>query len=264
MITEYQGLNKKCLFDCIYCFTKENYNTNGQRELSCCDLETIDIIQPFCDYDVFACSECNWKDDINKYAAYGKILSFATKGYISSQKALYLSEVNKNLMRLGAFLHVAVSITVIEKASEIEKKAPCFEVRCKSLMNVHTHGIPSSVIIRPVLPVLSEHEISVIIDRTYKYCDNYIYGPLFMNSEISEYLLANGIKISTIPLQQTWLDYKPTFQVFYSDDYSKKIDYLKSYCKSKNMNIWRSNREALEEIQRSIIEKKKAGTLSKN
>ena len=251
MNTLFQGQNKKCLFDCIYCFTKENYTTNGQRKISESELETVDIIQPFCDYDIFASRDCNWKDEINKYISYGKIISFATKAYISKEKASYLAEVNKKHMNQGTFLHVGVSITTVEKASEIEKHAPSFYDRCESLKNLHSYNIPCSVIIRPVLPVLTERDISIIIDNTCSYCDNYVYGPLFMNSEIAEYLQSRGIEISTIPLKQRWLDNNQVFQAFHSDDYSRLIDYLINYCKVRKKNIWRSNVYAIDDIRKS-------------
>lgn len=247
-----QGKYRECLFNCIYCFAKGDYKTNGQHDLSEDEHKSIDIIQPFADFDVFACKDCSWKEDINKYVSYGKILSFATKAYVSDNKASYLSEVNEKLRSKGGFLHIGITITTIDYLNEIEINTPSFHARCRSLMNLQANNIPCSVIIRPVLPLLSKREISTIIDETYLFCSNYIYGPLYMNTAISEYLQSKNIEISTTPHQVNWLNEKPTWQIYHSDRYSEIIDYLITYCKKKNKSVWDSNSNAIEEIKGSI------------
>ena len=249
-----QGQYKKCKFGCIYCFTNENYETNGQTILTDKILTNVDLIQPFCDYDVFACENCDWKNEIAEYIKYNKIVSFATKAYISEERAQYLAEMNRILESMGSFLHVGISITTIDYINEIEPRTTTFEQRVKSLINLFKYGIPCSVILRPLLPVLTEKELYRIIDETCDYCDNYVYGPLYLNAEIEEYLVKRGIKIQKIKHQAKWRKGEPYCEIFESEDSRKLERWLMDYCSKKNKAAFSSNDDAIDNIRKSMME----------
>lgn len=247
-----QGQRRKCCFGCIYCFTKENYESNGQYQLDGNILQGVDLIQPFCDYDVFACENCDWKEELKKYVRYGKIISLATKAYIPEYIAEWLSEENKKLMKKGAFIHVGVSITTINSIEEIEPRAPSFSKRVNSLKNLQKYNVPCSVIIRPLLPVVHFDELKKIIDETYLYCDNFVYGPLYLNSEMKNYLVSKGIGIQTKEHQVNWRKNNPICEIFESDA-SKEMELkLISLCNEKGKTAFESNDAAVEDISRRI------------
>ena len=245
-----QGLKKKCDFGCIYCFTNEDYETIGQNEIGEDELDDIELIQPFCDYDVFACENCDWESDILRYADYGKIVSFATKTYISEGKAKVLSDINQRLIIQGAFLHVGVSITTINCLEEVEPKTASYEKRVESIKNLKKYNISCSVIIRPLLPVLTDEEIKRIVDDTAEYCDNYIYGPLYLNERITDYLLGKGIEVHKMPHRANWMKGQPKKYILDSTRCDDLVIVLKEYCDSIKKRVFDSNDSAIEDIRR--------------
>ncbi len=248
-----QGLKKRCAFGCIYCFTHEDYETNGQSVIDEDELKQTEMIQPFCDYDVFACEHCEWEKEISEYARYGKIVSFATKAFISEEKAKTLSEINKSLMNKGAFLHVGISITTVRLIEEIEPRTASYEKRVESIKNLNKYSIPCSVIIRPLLPVLTVEEIEKIVDDTRLFCNNYIFGPLYLNTEITKYLQNKGIEIIKRTHNVNWLNGQPEKIILDSHISNELEKKLIEYCNSKEKEIFDSNDSAVENIRRKIM-----------
>ncbi len=248
-----QGLNKKCAFGCIYCFTHENYQSNGQTEIDERTIKETELIQPFCDYDVFACEQCEWKNEITKYAKYGKIVSFATKAVISEEKAKALSEINEVLKLKGAFIHVGVSITTLRLIDELEPRASSYSDRVTSLLNLSKYDVPCSVIIRPLLPILSFEEIEKIVDDTSLICENYILGPLYLNSAITEYLQNKGVVIKKQKHNVNWLNGQPEKYILDSEICHKLEKKFVEYCKTKGKDVFYSNDSAVESIRRTMM-----------
>ena len=249
-----QGLKKKCAFDCIYCFTHEDYETKGQSKLNKEELQNVELIQPFCDYDVFACENNDWEREISEYSQYGKIISYATKSYISEEKAKVLSEINNKLMKVGAFMHVGVSITTINFLEEIEQMASSYEKRVESIKNLNNFSIPCSVIIKPLLPVLTLEELKRIIDDTSDYCDNFVYGPLYLNTKIKKYLENKGILVVCKRHKASWMKEKPEREIFDLKQMADIVCFLKNYCSEVGKTAFESNDDAVEDIRRKIME----------
>lgn len=247
-----QGKNKKCKFGCIYCFTKENYETNGQQPLNDVELEEIELIQPFSDYDVFACEDCDWENEINMFSQYEKILSFATKAYISDETACKLSDINKRLQKKRAFLHVGISITTIKYIKEVEPRTSSFECRVESLKNLCKYNIPCSVIFRPVLPILDCEDIEKIVSETYQYCNNYIIGPLYLNRSIQSYLEGKGYEIIGKPHSVNWRKGTPICNIYRSD--KQETDIIMC-CERYGKKVYSSNSNAVENIKKILISK---------
>ena len=149
-----RGRNVKCPFRCIYCFADSDYESFGHEKITKKELENVDVIQPFCDYDLFAFKE--WRSELNKYIGYGKILSFATKAALTEEKVKELSEYDARLREVGAFLHIGVSITSIVYSSFVEPYAPRPEKRILLLKWLNVYGISTSVILKPLLPIITK------------------------------------------------------------------------------------------------------------
>lgn len=245
-----QGENKKCKFGCIYCFTKENYHTNGQRELNEEELQDVELIQPFSDYDVFACENSNWQKEIEFYSRYNKIISFATKANITENIVDKLSDINKYLKSKDAFLHVGVSISTIKYIKELEPRASSFEIRVESLKALKNNDIPCSVIIRPVLPTLDNDELEKIVKSTYQYCNNYIYGPLYLNTDIENYLTNKGYAIEKKPHPVTWREGAPICNIHESKQQYKAIN---DCCKKYGKEAFSSNNLAVDSIKSMML-----------
>ena len=245
-----QGLSKKCLFDCIYCFVDDTYETNGQDELNDEILENIELIQPFCDYDVFACENCNWEKEIWNYTKYGKIISFATKAYVSKSKAQVLGNINRFLLSQGAFLHVGVTITTITDVEIIEKNTPDINKRIESLKNLSAVGIDCSVIMRPLLPTLTQNDIEYIIDSTRDFCSNYVYGPLYLNDEMKRYLESKNICVDTIEHRAEWRKNGPICRILDTSKSARVERELIDYCRKSKVKCLASNDDAVDDIRR--------------
>ncbi len=244
-----QGNNKKCKFGCIYCFTKENYQTNGQAPLNESELQDVELIQPFSDYDVFACENCNWENEIKSFTRYNKIISFATKAHITEQMACTLSNINRELMTRGAFLHIGISISTIKNIQEIEPRTTSFEKRRDGLKELYKYNIPCSVIIRPVLPTLDGDEIKNIVEQTYQYCNNYIYGPLYLNTEIEKYLQNKGYPIIKKAHRVNWRNGSLICYIYESKYQEKEI---KNCCNMYGKKAFSSNADAVDNIKMKL------------
>ena len=245
-----QGQNKKCKFGCIYCFTKENYYTNGQHELSEEELQDVDIIQPFSDYDVFACENSDWQNEIEYYSHYNRIISFATKAHITKNIAKELSNINSCLKLKGAFLHVGISISTIKHIKDLEPRSSSFESRIESLKILQENNIPCSVIIRPVLPTLDNDELENIVKSTYQYCDNYIYGPLYLNTDIENYLKNKGYVLEKKLHSVKWREGTPTCYIHESE---QQYEAIKDCCKKYGKNAYPSNNLAVDSIKVALL-----------
>lgn len=242
-----RGRNVKCPFDCIYCFADDDYETFGHEIITKEELKNVDVIQPFCDYDLFTFKD--WKSELEKYIGYGKIISFATKVALSEEKVKELSEYDARLKEFGAFLHVGVSITSIAYSVFVEPYAPEPKKRILGLKWLHEYGIATSVILRPMLPIITKEEIQYIVDATCNYCENYIYGPLYLNDRIKEFLISKGVDVEVRKEKHVaeWMKNRPKKEIIVSTDQER---ILLEYCGIKKKKAVDSNTKALEEIKK--------------
>ncbi len=164
-------------------------------------------------------------------------------------------------MTRAAFLHVGISISTIKNIQEVEPRTTSIEKRIDGLKKLYQYNIPCSVIIRPVLPTLNNEEIENIVKQTYQYCNNYIYGPLYLNTEIEKYLKDKGYQITKKAHRVNWRNGSPICYIYESEEQEKEI---KKCCNMYGKKTFSSNADAVDNIKMTLSANKKSKDLDNN
>ncbi len=79
---------------------------------------------------------------------------------------------------LLADMHASVSITLTslndKKISRLEPKAPPPSKRLEAMEELHSHGIPCSVRLDPIIPTVNDNELEDIVREASRYCDHVV------------------------------------------------------------------------------------------
>lgn len=236
---------KGCKFGCLYCFTREpNYQRCPRFDI----LRTKDlvntslasrIVQPACDTEFLTID--SWKDYLDELISTNKIISFATKSDINAEDLQFFKEINEILITNGKILHIGITIVRLKDWKEIEPHAPSPSSRIKTLRKLWDSGIPTIVLIRPLMPMLTTSEIDEIVEKTYRFCHGYLSGPLYLTPPFEKYLKKKKIKFSTTERIATWQLENPVLRIIESPDLE---NYLYHAVKKKGRLLFDNNVEA--------------------
>ncbi|WIV13134.1 hypothetical protein [Proteiniborus sp. MB09-C3] len=222
----------KCLSGCSYCFAQwESYDSqplfiesNGQ--------EDYEIIYPCCDGEFFKDSE---NIEGLEHYVFNKnspiIISFSTKNDISNLTLKRISKLNERLVAQNkGFIKISTSITNISMISELEPFTISYIKRIELLKKIYENGIPTSLVLKPILPFICEEEYHKIIDDSLKYTRLILIGDLYVNKNTDFY----DKYVRHYSYEQrlvNWLDSRPVWNVIES---SKIKHNLISYIESKS------------------------------
>ncbi len=244
-----------CKYGCIYCFTRhETYQRCPRLDL----LRTRDlidasgqsqIVQPACDTELFL--HPNWRDYLDELVSTQKTISFATKDPISQEAIGILEEINRLQIKNGRVLHVGVTIVRLRDWTELEPNAPSPEVRIDTLRRLWEAGIPTTVMVRPMMPLLSPEELDDLVEKTHRFCYGYVSGPLYMTKEIEEHLLSKGLELDVAERVATWQEGKPTLRVVESPNLEEA---LRKSAKERGRVLFESNEDAALHCQAKVHE----------
>lgn len=236
---------KGCKYGCIYCFTRNPTYKRSQRLdiLRPRDLINVSlcsqVVQPTCDTELLLIPE--WKNYVDELVSTGKIISFATKSEIDGEDLRYLKEINEILMANGKVLHIGVTIVKLRDWKELEPSAPSPDDRIATLRRLWEAGIPTTLLVRPMLPMLTKEEIDELVERTYRFCHGYLSGPLYLTPTFEEYLRYKGILFDVTERTATWQEGKPKLRVVECNELE---DYLRRIAESKGRKLFENNVEA--------------------
>jgi len=236
---------KGCRFGCLYCFTQEadyqrcpRLDILRTRDLVSASLSS-QVIQPTCDTEFLHLT--NWREYLDELVSTGKIISFATKVDISGDDLQSLSEVNKILMASGKVLNIGVTIVRLKDWEDIEPRAPSPFGRIASLRRLWEAGIPTTVLMRPMIPMVTFGEIDELVERTYRFCYGYLSGPLYLTKVMEEYMNSKNQHFTVSERVAKWQKGQPRLRIVESD---KLEQHLHHAAESKGRKLFDNNVEA--------------------
>jgi len=241
---------KGCKLGCLYCFTRDADYERAKRldELRTRDLldetEDADVVQPLCDTEFLLLPD--WKNYLDELISTNKIISFATKAVASEDDVRVLGKLNEVLMHNGRFLHVGVTIVKLRDWQGIEPKAPSPEQRVQTLRRLWEVGVPTNVLVRPMMPFTTLDELEELTDRTYRFCHGYVSGPLYLTPAMKTYLARKHLSFPTTARTANWLTGSPTKEAIESPELEKA---LAQFAEVRGRQLFPGNVEAINAIR---------------
>ena len=231
-----------CPHQCQYCFAKwENYRndetlTNAPRK----DL----LVYPFCDAELESqdfttvLSSIIEQSDLDKCRI---VISISTKSYLQDSTLNELRAFHERLARYGGFLKVGVSFTN-KSFSDIEKGAASFLERVNLLKRLTQHGIMQSVVLKPILPFVSQKEYIEILDVVSDYSDKFLLGGLYVNESTTFYKDYIRGKYEAVLREISWLN--GSKWLYLDSEETQKA--IKNYLIGKKKQAFASDQELVE------------------
>jgi DNA repair photolyase len=238
-------VSNQCPFKCIYCFV-ENRDYHKSKAIdreSFAEIKAFagssDVIQPACDTELLL--NPNWRALLLELVRLRKNISFATKLDIKDEDADFLSDINQLLQLSGHILNVGVTIVKTTDYKEIEPYAPAPVLRVETLKKLYERGIATNVIIRPVMPTLTNKEVEYIIASTHNFCFGYLIGPLYLNNAVQNYLARHQIVAETVVKAPSWNNHYPIGAVYCYEI----LAYIAEICATYHKRVYYSNEQCV-------------------
>lgn len=260
----------ECPFECAYCYTYADgfvgyVNDSAEGVVSRLEgqVNQFDLVQLGCDTEVFL-QQNKATNLIQRLTGLERDISFATKAALTDKsidalvQAAEVISTTKHWFSPERKLVGFVSLTGLETAAVIEKKAPSPERRIETLRKLSEAGIPAFVYIRPLLPQIPESEINELIKRTEEYVTGYVVGKYYSDASMP-------LQVSGTPhMQMAWGPDKRDWNV-YTDEriadllsrpnfYSSSVDAVRSV----TQNDWK------EMLVSGYVIDETAGTISES
>lgn len=191
-----------CRGGCFYCFAKTDDYVNTSHPLFQKKFlerfikdEVINIVYPFCNTDINFISIKELEEIFSTMLSVAHnrtlIVSISTKYLLDSEKICLLSDFNRELLvKSTGFLKVSVSLTNKYSIEEYEPMTSNFHDRVKCASNLKEHGIPTFLLLKPLLPMISVKEYIEILEDFLSVTDAYlVLGSLYVFKEFASKIL---------------------------------------------------------------------------
>lgn len=213
------SLGRRCPLACSYCFADfASYRPQPkleQIEANPDMLDSIDIIYPACDSDIFVYPDA--LDHLNRCTKLGKHISISTKCAPNETLLLGLKRISAGMRDNGLVLKISSSFSCWESAAMSEPRAAPVESRIKTICSLLQYGVSTSAIIKPIREDISFSEYRALIDRL-----NSLNLPILLGEEYRELQASSEIS-STRRID--WLSSRPTWHVFGTKNYQAAVEY---------------------------------------
>lgn len=157
--------DQACPFGCTYCFAQFGQYippaTLAEVEADPGQYSQIDIIYPACDSDLFARND--FEDILQRVGEFKKSVSISTKAQVGRRAIATLRSLQNSLRPHGAVVKIGISISTKHAASVIEPHTPGYEARLRSLSRLRDEGIPSALVLKPMLSDVPDTEYREIL-----------------------------------------------------------------------------------------------------
>jgi DNA repair photolyase len=242
---------EKCLNGCLYCFSK--WDTFEKQDLF--DIEEIKseskVIYPCCDSElILNANTIDKMFEIAKIRNATTIFSIATKNSIPIEVLELLSITNQRLIdqNLG-FIKISVSFSNKSLIGKIEKGTASYSERIDLLENINQKNIPSSVILKPILPFIDTQEYIDIVTDALMFTKCYLLGDLYINTQSNFYKEYLEGRYSHLEREVSWLKRKTRWNVV--EDISKK-EIIQNHIEALGGKFFDSDIEFLEYINKQL------------
>jgi 8-oxo-dGTP pyrophosphatase MutT (NUDIX family) len=197
------------------------------------------VVQPACDTELLLLSD--WRNYLDELVSTEKIISFATKSEINGADLQFLREINEILMTNGKVLHIGITIVRLRDWKELEPRAPSPSARIATLRRLWEAGIPTIVVIRPMMPMVTPDEIEELVEKTHRFCHGYLSGPLYLTPAMEEYVRCRNISFTVTERIAAWQEEQPRLRIVECADLE---EYLRKAAESKGRRLFNNNVEA--------------------
>lgn len=239
-----------CSNKCLYCFA--NFEQYSKQELfSSNEIEqNFEVIYPSCDSELVIDSDL--LEYVNKAKLLKKytVLSFSTKKIIPNEILKKIKEINSGLLKHDrGFIKISVTITNKTKINELEPNSSSYIERLQSLKSLKEYNIPCSLIIKPVLPFISDNEYYQIIDDISDITDDILIGGLYVDTKS---LFFKNYIYDKYPIEKkkiAWLHDKPTWSYVDNNPQLKRIE---EYILKNDLNYFDNDLELISSLKKNI------------
>lgn len=241
---------KVCSNKCSYCFAtfkqfdKQEFFSNNKLDLG------FEVIYPSCD------GELIFDDSLIDYIVRSKlvkndtIISISTKRTIPTTVLNKINKINSELLFHGkGFIKISVSITNKSRISELEGNCAEYKDRIELLAQLKRLNIPSSVIIKPILPFIELEEYFEIIRDIKEYENNVLIGGLYVdnNSPFFKRYIQNQYSVTIKDVK--WMNGDPMWH--FVDD-SERQEIIKEYLVDNCFNVFDNDMELISSLKKNI------------
>jgi DNA repair photolyase len=239
-----------CSNKCLYCFA--NFEQYSKQELFTSNEieQKFEVVYPSCD------SELNIDSDLLEYVNKAKllknftVLSFSTKKIIPDEILKKIKEVNSGLLKHDrGFIKISVTITNKTRINELEPNSSSYIERIQSLKSLKEYNIPCSLIIKPVLPFISDDEYYQIIDDIRDITNDVLIGGLYVDTKS---LFFKNYIDGKYPIEKkkvSWLRDKPTW---YYVDNNPKLKRIEEYILKNDLNYYDNDLELIYSLKKKL------------
>ncbi len=236
-------LTGKCSNECLYCFSNWDLNNKMFDELH--DYNNPVIIYPSCNNEIYDTKDfIEYIEKCIEIQSHYCILSFSTKTIIKSSTLQKIKQINDYyLSKRRGFIKISVSITNKSMISEIEPNAAEYNDRLKLLKLLRELNIPTSVIIKPILPFIDVSEYKVIVQECSIYTRYFVTGDLYINTGDPFYIKYIKDKYKLNQRRVSWLKDEPLWHVVECENIR---NYIQEYIRNKNLFVFESDRDFLQ------------------
>lgn len=223
-----------CPLECRYCFVDDLSSPGQQKRVAYLSSEQIDLIGNLpdeirlimlgCDTEFFQ-SRTEALDVLKKLASLKKDISVITKLVLSEKYLDDLSSLSRGLKHQGNSFSFSVSIPCYESSRIWEPKVSAPERRIRMLKNAFDRGLNTLVAIRPLLPTVSDDELTRLVERTKDSTKGYYSGPLYLK-QLDPSLIPDDI-LGTLSVEQLQPHWMPEGNLFYKVERLGQMDLLR-------------------------------------
>ena len=135
------------------------------------------------------------------------VISLSTKLGLDDRARAYVRE----LLRLGFNVKVSVSFTTKYRLDELEPSTLSYQDRLTALADFAQASLPTSVVMKPLLPFIDLNEYCEIVDDTIALTKLYMIGDLYVNENDAFYRDYIQNRYPTVPKRVGWLPDQPVW-----------------------------------------------------
>lgn len=217
----------RCTNGCIYCFS--DWNATDELALWGKDVyqKDVSIVYPICNSEII--DRDRFIDQLVEYALKCEnkvIFSISTKNRWDECAIQKIKKINETYQN-NLSVKISVSFSCMSRIDIIEPRAIRYESRLELLKRLVSNGIPTSVMLKPILPFVPYEEYVQLVNDCAKICKFFVVGALYVDRGTEFYRQYIEGKWRTVKQHCSWLDTDLEYV------YHERYDDIRKYIKSK-------------------------------
>jgi organic radical activating enzyme len=242
---EFASFGGRCPFKCLHCYTfSNNFEETTKDSID----EIVDRLNIKKDFKIIYIS--GYKENFvipddgldlmeKLFSQYKCHILFTTRNILNDKQIDRLSNLNKEMQKVGKKLFACISISAFNSYQKLEpnKIIPTPIQRIEFLKAIFKEGITAFLTLRPVCPnsFIPTSEYIEILDKSYKYCNAVITSGILVDNHILKNLNNFPWKYDDKEEEQMHCFNKMKVNIV---DVSDELSIIKAFCKDKNVPVF--------------------------